>query len=67
MVAVYGPIKRIIEKRERFWNDLNRIVNIVGNEKRLHVLYLSGWVGDRLRVGITGRFAVPREMIIVGR
>ena len=45
------------EERERFWNDLDKFVDRVGNGYRLCVLGdLNGWVGDRVRVGITGGF-----------
>ena len=41
-----------IEEKERFWNDLDMIVDRVGNGYRLCVLGdLNGCVGDRLKVG----------------
>ena len=47
---------------EWFWNDLDRVVDRVGNGSRLCVLGdLSGWIGNRVRVGITGSVEVPRE------
>ena len=52
VVAVYGPTEVEIEERERFWNDLDRVVDRVGNGYRLCVLEdMNGWVGERLRVG----------------
>ena len=51
------------KERERFCNNLERIVDRVGNGFRLCVLGdLNGWVGDRVRVGITCTFRVPGEM-----
>ena len=42
------------EERERFWNYLDRIVDNVGNGYRLCVLGdLNGWIGDRVRTGIS--------------
>ena len=58
----YGPIEGIREERERFWNDMDRTVDRVGNGNRLCVLGdLHGWIGDKLRAGITGAFKVPGE------
>ena len=37
------------------------MVDRVGNGYRLCALDLNEWVGDRLRVGITGGFGVPAE------
>ena len=62
MLVRYGPNEGIDEERERFWNDMDRTVNRVGNGYRLCVLEdLNGWIGDRVRAGITGAFGVPRE------
>ena len=60
MVMVYGPEGEFRE-RERFWNDLQRVVHSVGNGYRLCVLDLNGWVEDRVRVGITDGFGVSGE------
>ena len=38
MVAVYGPVEEEIEERERFWNDLDRVVYRLGNGYRLCML-----------------------------
>ena len=49
----YGPIGGDGEERERFWNDLDRIVVRVSNGYRLYVLGdLNEWIGDRVREGI---------------
>ena len=43
---------------------MNRILDGVENVYRLCILGdLNGWVRDRTRVGITGAFGVPGEMI----
>ena len=43
------------EEREKFWNDLDKVLDRVDNGYRLCVLGdLNGWVEDRVRVGITG-------------
>ena len=48
VVVVYGPTEGQVEERERFWNDLDRVVERVGNGYKLCVLGdLNGWVGDR--------------------
>ena len=55
VMVIYGPTEGDVKERERFWNDLDRI----GNGYRLCALSdLNGWVGDRVRVGITGGFGV---------
>ena len=42
---------------KRCWNDMDRTVDRVENEYRLCVLGdLNGWIGDRVRAGITGAF-----------
>ena len=38
MVVVYGPTDGEIEERERFWNELDRIIDKVGNGYRLCVV-----------------------------
>ena len=43
-------------------NDLDKILNAVGNGYRLYVLGdMDGWIEDRLRGGITSTFRVPGE------
>ena len=61
-MVVYGPTVRDAKEREKFWNDLNRIVGRVSNGYRLYGLRdLNGWVGDRMKPGITSSFGVPQE------
>ena len=58
----YGPNEGIGEERERFWNEMGRTVDRVGNRYRLCLLGdLNGWFGDRVRAGITDAFEVPGE------
>ena len=48
-------LREILERWERFRNDLDRVVDIVGNKYRLCVIGdLNKWVGDKVRVDITG-------------
>ena len=43
--------------REKFWNDLNMVIDKGGNGNRLYVLGdLNEWVGDKMRASITGAF-----------
>ena len=56
---MYGTTKGNVEERDRFWNDLDRIIDKVGNGYRLFVLGdLNGSVGDRMKLGKTGWFGV---------
>ena len=58
----HGPNERIGEERERFWNDMDRTVDRVGNGYILSMLGdLNGWTGDRERAGITSAFEVTGE------
>ena len=51
-----------VVKKERFWNDLGRNMDRVGNGYRLCVLVdLNGRIRDRVRASITGIFGVPGE------
>ena len=62
MMVGYGPNEGDGEERDRFWNDMDRIVDRVGNGYRLCTLRdLNGWIGDRARATITGAFRVPGE------
>ena len=62
MVVGYGPNEGNGKERERFWNNLDKIVDRIGNGYRLRILGdLNGWIGDRMRVGITGAVGVPGE------
>ena len=57
-----GWVKSIDEERERFCNDLNGVVDRIGNGYRLCAIGdLNGWLEDRSRVGVTGGFGVPGE------
>ena len=57
-----GSTEGEVEEGERFWNGLDRVVDSAGNGYKLYVLGdLKGWVGDRLRMGITDGFGVPGE------
>ena len=61
MVVGYGPNVEG-EERERFWNDMDRIVDRVGNWYKLSVMGdLNGSIGYRVRTSITGAFGVPGE------
>ena len=48
------PIEGDVEGRERFWNDLDMNLDSGMGD-------LNGWVGDRVRVDITGTFEVTGE------
>ena len=51
------------EEMDRFWNDIDRTLDSVGNGYRLCILGdLNGWTGDRTRAGISGTFRVPGEI-----
>ena len=50
-----GLSERDCEERDRFWNDMDRILDRVGNGCRLCIL------GDRMRASIAGTFGVPGE------
>ena len=51
VMVVYVPTEGEVVERERFRNDLDRVVDRVGNGYSLcGVGALNGWVGDRLRV-----------------
>ena len=62
-VVGYGPNEGDVEERERFWNDMVRTVDTVGNGYRLCIMRdLNRWVVDKTRAGITGAFGVPGEI-----
>ena len=62
MVVGYGPNEGDDEEREIFWNDMDRILNRVGNGYTLGILGdLNEGIGDRMRITITGTFGVPGE------
>ena len=61
-VVVYGPTEKDVEGRERFWNNLNRVLDRLGNGYILCVVgNLNGCVGDRLRTGIIGGLGIQTE------
>ena len=50
------------EERERFWIDMDRLLDRVGNGCRLCILGdLNGWIGDGMKPSITGAFGLPGE------
>ena len=58
----HGTNEGIGEEREGFWNDMDRTMERVGNGYRICVLEdMNGWIGDKVRSGITGAFGVPGE------
>ena len=62
MVAGYGPNEGIGEERERFWDDMDRTVDRVGNGYILCVLGdLNGKVEYMVRANLTGAFRVPGD------
>ena len=62
MVAEYGRSEVDGEEKDRFWNDVERTLDTVGNGYRLCIQgYLNKWIGERERAGITGTFGVPEE------
>ena len=57
-----GPSEGDGEERDRFWNEIGKILDRVGNRYRLCILGgLNGWIGDRTRVGITSVFGVSED------
>ena len=62
MVKGYSLNEGDVEERDRFWKDMDRILDRVGNRYRFCLLGdLNGWIGDRMRASITGTFRVPGE------
>ena len=52
----YSPVEGDAEERDRLWNYLDRILD------RLCILGdLNGWIGDRVKAGITSVFGVQGE------
>ena len=50
------------EERNRFWKDMERTLDSVGNGYRLCILGdLYGWMGGRTRAGIIGAFWSSRR------
>ena len=59
VVVGYSSSEGDVEKRDRFWNDMDRILDRVGNGYRSCILGdLNGWTGDRTRDSIIGAFGV---------
>ena len=57
VVVGYGPNEGNAKERDRFWDDMDRTLDSVGNGYRLCILGdLNGWVGDGTRVGITDQY-----------
>ena len=49
----YGPTEGDGKERDRFWNDMDRTLDSVGNGYRFCILGdVNGWIGDRIRAGI---------------
>ena len=62
MVAVYSPTEGEGAERGKFWNDLDKVVDRVGNGYKLCVLAdLNGLFGDKMRADITAVFGVMGE------
>lgn len=61
IVVAYGPCNdRSVREKDKFWRDLEKVMNAVGNGYRLLVVGdLNGKVGECVRDGITGAFGVP--------
>ena len=58
----YSPNERDGEERNGFWNDMDMILDKVWNGYRLSILGdLNGWIGDRIKAGITVAFGVLGE------
>ena len=51
-----APVKEMVKK------EMDRLLDGKGNGYRLCILGdLNGWIGDKIRTGIAGAFAVPEE------
>ena len=62
VVVRYGPSEEYVEERDRFWKEMERVLDRVGNGYRLcFVEDLNRWIGDKTRVRITGAFGIPGE------
>ena len=50
------------EERDRFWNDMDRILDRVRNGYILCILgELNGWIEDKTRAGIIGAFGIQGD------
>ena len=57
-----GPNEGDGKERDRLWNDMDRILDRIGNGYRLCIQGdLNGWIGYRTRAAITGAFRVPED------
>ena len=62
VVVGYDPNGGDGEERDRWWNDMDKTLDNIGNGYRLCILGdLNGWIGDRTRTGITHASEVPGE------
>ena len=62
VVVGYGLNDGDGEEMYRFWNDIGKDLDRVGNGYRVCILgELNGWIGDRTKAGITGASGVPGE------
>ena len=62
MVVGYSPSEENGQEEDRFWDDMDRILERVGNGYTLCILGdLNEWIGNKIRVSITGAFGFPRE------
>ena len=53
-----------MKKRERFWNDSDKVLDRVGNGYILCGMRdLNGWVGGRVRKDIIGVFRLPDKYV----
>ena len=60
VVVGYGPNEGNVGERDRFWNDMDRTLDSLGNVYRLCILEdLNVCLVDRMRASITGDFGVP--------
>ena len=58
----YGRNEGDGEERDRFWNNVDKTLDRVGNGYSLCTLGdLNGWIGYRTRAGITSAFGFPGE------
>ena len=65
VVVGYGPSERDDEEIDKIWNNMDRILDRVGNGYRQCIQEdLNGWIGDSMRAGITGAFEFQERMIM---
>ena len=62
LVVRYGLNEGAGEERGRFWNDMDMVLDRVGNGYRSCILGdLNKWIGEWMRAGITVAFGVSRR------